>query len=82
MSRRNVEVISCDWCGRDLAEKESSYFININGEQNEEIRSHCYHRLKMIRNWKEIKKKQASLNFNSFIETTLGEDAVAAYNEE
>ena len=23
MSRRNVEVISCDWCGRDLAEKES-----------------------------------------------------------
>ena len=28
MSRRNVEVISCDWCGRDLAEKESSYFIS------------------------------------------------------
>ena len=82
MSRRNVEVISCDWCGRDLAEKESSYFININGEQNEEICSHCYHRLEMIRNWKETKKKQVSLNFNSFIETTLGEDAVAAYNEE
>lgn len=36
----------------------------------------------MIRNWKETKKKQVSLNFNSFIETTLGEDAVAAYNEE
>ena len=82
MSRRNVEVISCDWCGRDLAEKESSYFINVNGEQNEEICSHCYHRLEMIRNWKETKKKQVSLNFNSFIETTLGEDAVAAYNEE
>ena len=82
MSRRNVEVISCDWCGRDLAEKESPYFINVNGEQNEEICSHCYHRLKMIRNWKETKKKQVSLNFNSFIETTLGEDAVAAYNEE
>ena len=82
MSRRNVEVISCDWCGRDLAEKESSYFININGEQNEEICSHCYHRLEMIRNWKETKKKQVSLNFNSFIETTLGEDAVAAYNED
>lgn len=81
MSRRNVEVISCDWCGRDLAEKESSYFINVNGEQNEEICSHCYHRLEMIRNWKETKKKQVSLNFNSFIETTLGEDAVAAYNE-
>lgn len=29
MSRRNVEVISCDWCGRDLVEKESSYFIDI-----------------------------------------------------
>lgn len=69
-------------CGRDLAEKESSYFINVNGEQNEEICSHCYHRLEMIRNWKETKKKQVSLNFNSFIETTLGEDAVAAYNEE
>jgi hypothetical protein len=82
MSRRNVEVISCDWCGRDLVEKESSYFINVNGEQNEEICSHCYHRLEMIRNWKETKKKQVSLNFNSFIETTLGEDAVAAYNEE
>ena len=82
MSRRNVEVISCDRCGRDLAEKESSYFINVNGEQNEEICSHCYHRLEMIRNWKETKKKQVSLNFNSFIETTLGEDAVAAYNEE
>lgn len=82
MSRRNVEVISCDWCGRDLAEKESSYFIKVNGEQNEEICSHCYHRLEMIRNWKETKKKQVSLNFNSFIETTLGEDAVAAYNEE
>ena len=82
MSRRNVEVISCDWCGRDLAEKESSYFINVNGEQNEEICSHCYHRLEMIRNWKETKKKQVSLNFNSFIETTLGEDAVAAYNED
>lgn len=82
MSRRNVEVISCDWCGRDFAEKESSYFINVNGEQNEEICSHCYHRLEMIRNWKETKKKQVSLNFNSFIETTLGEDAVAAYNEE
>ena len=82
MSRRNVEVISCDWCGRDLAEKESSYFINVNGEQNEEICSHCYHHLEMIRNWKETKKKQVSLNFNSFIETTLGEDAVAAYNEE
>ena len=82
MSRRNVEVISCDWCGRDLAEKESSYFINVNGEQNEEICSHCYHRLEMIRNWKETKKKQVSLNFNSFIETALGEDAVAAYNEE
>lgn len=82
MSRRNVEVISCDWCGRDLAEKESSYFINANGEQNEEICSHCYHRLEMLRNWKETKKKQVSLNFNSFIETTLGEDAVAAYNEE
>ena len=50
MSRRNVEVISCDWCGRDLAEKESSYFINVNGEQNEEICSHCYHHLEMIRN--------------------------------
>ena len=37
MSRRNVEVISCDWCGRDLVEKESLYFIDINGEQNEEI---------------------------------------------
>ena len=82
MSRRNVEVISCDWCGRDLAEKESSYFINVNGEQNEEICSHCYYRLEMLRNWKETKKKQVSLNFNSFIETTLGEDAVAAYNEE
>ena len=82
MSRRNVEVISCDWCGRDLAEKESSYFINVNGEQNEEICSHCYHRLEMIRNWKETKKKQVSLNSNSFIETTLTEDAVAAYNEE
>ena len=82
MARRNVEVISCDWCGRDLAEKESSYFINVNGEQNEEICSHCYHRLEMIRNWKETKKKQVSLNFNSFIETTLGEDAVAAYNED
>lgn len=82
MSRRNVEVISCDWCGRDLAEKESSYFINVNGEQNEEICSYCYHRLEMIRNWKETKKKQVSLNFNSFIETTLGEDAVAAYNED
>lgn len=82
MSRRNVEVINCDWCGRDLAEKESSYFINVNGEQNEEICSHCYRRLEMIRNWKETKKKQVSLNFNSFIETTLGEDAVAAYNEE
>lgn len=44
MSRRNVEVISCDWCGRDLAEKESSCFINVNGEQNEEICSHCYYR--------------------------------------
>lgn len=82
MARRNVEVISCDWCGRDLAEKENSYFINVNGEQNEEICSHCYHRLEMIRNWKETKKKQVSLNFNSFIETTLGEDAVAAYNED
>ena len=82
MSRRNVEVISCDWCGRDLAEKESSYFINVNGEQNEEICSHCYYRLEMLRNWKETKKKQVSLNFNSFIETALGEDAVAAYNEE
>lgn len=82
MARRNVEVISCDWCGRDLAEKESSYFINVNGEQNEEICSYCYHRLEMIRNWKETKKKQVSLNFNSFIETTLGEDAVAAYNED
>lgn len=82
MSRRNVEVISCDWCGRDLAEKESSYFINVNGEQNGEICSYCYHRLEMIRNWKETKKKQVSLNFNSFIETTLGEDAVAAYNED
>lgn len=82
MTRRDVEVISCDWCGRDLAEKESSYFINVNGEQNEEICSHCYHRLEMIRNWKETKKKQVSLNFNSFIETTLGEDAVAAYNED
>lgn len=82
MSRRNVEVISCDWCGRDLVEKESSYFINVNEEQNEEICSQCYHRLEMIRNWKETKKKQVSLNFNSFIETTLGEDAVAAYNEE
>ena len=37
MARRNVEVISCDWCGRDLVEKESLYFIDINGEQNEEI---------------------------------------------
>ena len=82
MARRNVEVISCDWCGRDLVEKESPYFIDINGEQNEEICSHCYHRLEMIRNWKETKKKQVSLNFNSFIETTLGEDAVAAYNED
>ena len=82
MSRRNVEVISCGWCGRDLAKKESSYFIDVNGEQNEEICSHCYHRLEMIRNWKETKKKQVSLNFNSFIETTLGEDAVATYNEE
>lgn len=82
MARRNVEVINCDWCGRDLAEKESSYFINVNGEQNEEICSYCYHRLEMIRNWKETKKKQVSLNFNSFIETTLGEDAVAAYNQD
>ena len=82
MSRRNVEVISCDQCGRDLAEKESSYFINVNGEQNEEICSHCYHRLEIIRSWKDTKKKQVSLNFNSFIETTLGEDAVAAYNED
>lgn len=82
MARRNVEVINCDWCGRDLAEKESSYFINVNGEQNGEICSYCYHRLEMIRNWKETKKKQVSLNFNSFIETTLGEDAVAAYNED
>lgn len=80
MARRNVEVISCDWCGRDLVEKESPHFIDINGEQNEEICSHCYHRLEMIRNWKEIKKKQVSLNFNSSIETTLGEDAVVAYN--
>ena len=53
----------------------------VNGERNEEICSHCYHRLKMLRNWKETKKKQVSLNFNSFIETTLDEDAVAAYNE-
>ena len=82
MARRNVEVISCDQCGRDLVEKESLYFINVNGEQNEEICSHCYHRLEMIRDWKETKKKQVSLNFNSFIETTLGKDAVAAYNED
>lgn len=82
MARRNVEVISCDWCGRDLVEKESPCFIDVNGEQNEEICSCCYHRLEMIRNWKETKKKQVSLNFNSFIETTLGEDAVAAYNEQ
>ena len=34
----------------------------------------------MLRNWKETKKKQVSLNFNSFIETTLGQDAVMAYN--
>lgn len=81
MGRRNVKVISCDWCGRDLTEKESSYFVDINGEENEEICSHCYHRLKMLRNWKETKKKQVSLNFNSFIETTLGEDAVTVYNE-
>ena len=27
MSRRNVEVISCDWCGRDLAEKENDKVI-------------------------------------------------------
>lgn len=81
MGRRNVEVISCDWCGRDLTEKESSYFVDINGEENEEICSHCYHRLEMLRNWKETKKKQVSLNFNSFIETTLGEDAVTVYNE-
>ena len=60
MCRRNVEVISCGWCGRDLAKKESSYFIDVNGEQNEEICSHCYHRLQMIRNWKETKKKQVS----------------------
>lgn len=80
MSRRNVEIISCDWCGRDLAEKESSYFINVNGEQNEEICSHCYHRLEIIRSWKETKKKRVALNFNSFIETTLDEDAAAAYN--
>lgn len=81
MARRPIEIISCDWCGRDLGEKEKPYFIDVNGERNEEICSHCYHRLKMLRNWKETKKKQVSLNFNSFIETTLDEDAVAAYNE-
>lgn len=81
MARRPVEIISCDWCDRDLNEKEKPYFVNVNGERNEEICPHCYHRLKMIRNWKETKKKQVSLNFNSFIETTLGKDAVAAYNE-
>lgn len=81
MGRRNVEVISCDWCGRDLTEKESSYFVDINGEENEEICSHCYHRLKAIRNWKETKERRVSLNFNASIETTLGEDGVAAYND-
>ena len=59
MSRRNVEVISCDRCGRDLAEKESSYFINVNGEQNEEICFHCYHRLEMIRNWKKQRRNKS-----------------------
>lgn len=81
MARRPIEIISCDWCGRDLSDKEEPYFININEEENEEICPHCYHRLKILRNWKETKKKQVSLNFNSFIETTLGEDAVAAYNK-
>lgn len=81
MTRRPIEIISCDWCGEDLSEKEKPYFVDVSGERNEEICPHCYHRLEMIRNWKETKKKQVSLNFNSFIETTLGEDAVAAYNE-
>ena len=63
MSRRNVEVISCDWCGRDLAEKESFYFININGEQNEEICSHCYRRLQTIRNLKEIEEETSLFKF-------------------
>lgn len=81
MGRRNVEVISCDWCGRDLSEKEKPYFVDVNGEENEEICSHCSHRLDMLRNWKETKERKVSLNFNSFVETTLGEDAVAAHND-
>lgn len=81
MARRPIEIISCDWCGRDLSDKEEFYSINVNEEENEEICPHCYYRLKMLRNWEETKKKQVSLNFNSFIETTLDKDAVAAYNE-
>lgn len=80
MGRRNVEVISCDWCGRDLMEEEKPCFVNINEEKSEEICPHCYHRLKAIRNWKETKEQMVSLNFNATIETTLGEDAVVAYN--
>lgn len=86
MARRNVEVISCDWCGRDLLPNEAEVRVGIKGAVEdgtikEEICSHCYHRLKVIRNWKETKEKKVSLSFNSFVETTLGEDAVAAHND-
>lgn len=84
MARRNVEVISCDWCGRDLLPQEEAAVIKKeSGEEwtEEEICSHCSHRLDMLRNWKETKERKVSLNFNSFVETTLGEDAVAAHND-
>ena len=57
--------------------------VSIDTEKKEKIGalSFCWRRLEIAMNWEKYKDKKVSLNFNSFIETTLGKDGAGAYNE-
>ena len=54
--------------------------IDTGKKRRLELCSSCLHRLEIVTNWEKYKDKKVSLNFNSFVETALGEDAVTAYN--
>lgn len=83
---KKVMVCHCDSCDEEVSLENCQSFTYFNPiyAKNETIDlcPKCLKRLFAVLNWRETKEKLVSLNFNQTIETTLGKDGAAAYNEE
>lgn len=79
--KEKIVVITCDSCGRTMYGEPKIVSIDTGKKKRLELCPSCLRRLEIAMDWKKYGDKKVSLNFNSFIETTLGKDGADAYNE-